>query len=98
MPKFKVNQKPETRNQKPEYSPDTLLSTKKIIELAKEAGVDFGPGDAAERIRYFIKLGILPHAVRKTPDPSLSTTHHPLPTTPVGHLPARAIKRLIQAD
>src|SRR3989344_4683732 len=108
MPKFKKTQKQVSPNssslslraegQQQDFAPDTLLSTEKIIELAKEAGVDFGPGDAAERIRYFIKLGILPHAVRKTPDPTLSTTHYPLPTTPVGHLPAWTIKRLIQAD
>jgi mevalonate kinase len=34
-----------------------LIPTKKVIEEAKNLGVDFGPGDAAERIRYFIKLG-----------------------------------------
>src|SRR3990167_926390 len=108
MPKFKKTQKQVSPNssslslraegQQQDFAPDTLLSTEKIIELAKEAGVDFAPGDAAERIRYFIKLGILPHAVRKTPDPTIRSSHYPLPTTPVGHLPAWTIKRLIQAD
>ena len=75
MPFFKTrNQKAEHRNsstlkfknegQKPE-SPETLLPLEKIISLAKKNGVLFGSGSAKERIRYFIKLGILPHAVRK---------------------------------
>src|SRR3989344_812109 len=48
-------------------SPNSLLPTQQIIKLAQGAGVDFGTGDPAERIRYFIKLGILPHMVRKVP-------------------------------
>ena len=45
---------------------DTLLPLEKIISLAKRNGVKFGSGNAKERIRYFIKLGILPHAARKS--------------------------------
>ena len=46
-------------------TPETLIPTKKIIELAQRLGVDFGAGNPEERIRYYIKLGLLPHAVRK---------------------------------
>ena len=53
---------PATSNQLPA---DTLIPTEKIIALARARNVDFGPGDANERIRYFIKLGILPHQKRK---------------------------------
>src|SRR3990167_3584810 len=47
-----------------DYLPETLITTKKIIELARAQGVDFGSGNPEERIRYYIKLGLLPHAVR----------------------------------
>src|SRR3990167_9629479 len=94
MPNFKNTQKPETRNQKPEYAPDTLLSTEQIIEFAKKNGVDFGPGDAAERIRYFIKLGILPHAVRKSKKDENNQSISP----PVGHFHGWTVDRLRLAD
>jgi len=80
------------------YSPDTLLPTEKIIALARLNNVDFGPGDPNERIRYYIKLGILPHAVRKssqfTVHGSLSTVNGQRSTVPVGHLPFWTIERL----
>src|SRR3990167_7168459 len=71
--------------------PDTLLTTEKIIELAKLRGVDFGPGDPNERIRYFIKLDILPHQVRKSPDPERQIA-------PIGHLPYSTVQTLMVTD
>ena len=94
MPKFKKTQNRPSPNQQQDFAPDTPLSTEKIIEIAKEAGVDFGPGDAAERIRYFIKLGILPHAIRK----SKKDENNQSISAPVGHLPAWTVKRLAQVD
>src|SRR3989344_6250435 len=80
---------PKTEGQKT-YSPETLLPLEKIISLAKKNGVKFGSGNAKERIRYFIKLGILPYAVRKVSN-RLQTTDYQLQTTgasaPVAHLP-----------
>ena len=85
-------------------SPDTLLPTSEIIDIAKKSGVDFGPGNSLERIRYFIKLQILPHAVRKSTvkadsqskssqNSSLSTlTNHSIS----GHLPYSAVSTLIK--
>src|SRR3989344_5027137 len=99
MPFFKVNQKPATSNQQPEYSPEVLLPLEKIISLSKKNGVKFGSGNAKERIRYFIKLGILPHAARKV-STRLQTTDYQLQTTgasaPVAHLPYWTVDRLIQ--
>ncbi|KKR50749.1 MAG: hypothetical protein UT84_C0007G0020, partial [Candidatus Curtissbacteria bacterium GW2011_GWA1_40_16] len=81
-------------NSKSSANPETLLPTDKIIALAKSAGVDFGPGNPAERIRYFIKLGILPHAQRRSYlDPASN-----LPTAPIGHLPYSSVKKLIEVD
>src|SRR3989344_4401576 len=95
-------------------SPDTLLPTSEIIDIAKKSGVDFGPGNPNERIRYFIKLGILPHTVRKSTGQSKnkSSVDSPLSTltnysitglhakaqAPAGHLPFWTIARLTQID
>ena len=102
MPKFRNI--PSSSSKKnlhaPLFEEQTLLTTNQIIDLARKAGVDFGPGDPAERIRYFIKLGILPHIVRKIPDKTsdfrLQTSD--LPATPVGHLAYSSTKKLIDVD
>ena len=102
MPKFRNI--PSSSSKKnlhaPLFGPQTLLPTDQIIDLARNAGVDFGPGDPAERMRYFIKLGILPHAVRKIADKTsnfkLQTSN--LPAAPVGHLPYSSTKKLIDVD
>ena len=101
MPFFKTkNQNLESRIQNPNtLPPDTLLPLEKIISLSKKNGVKFGSGNAKERIRYFIKLGILPHAVRKV-STRLPTTDYRLPTTgasaPIAHLPYWTVDRLTQ--
>ncbi len=48
--------------------PNSLFPTSEIITRARQGGADFGPGNPTERIRYFIKLGLLPYAVKKLPD------------------------------
>ena len=69
MPKFRNIPKSSSKKNlhAPLFEEQTILPTDQIIDHARKAGVDFGPGDPAERIRYFIKLGILPHMVRKIP-------------------------------
>lgn len=64
----------------------TLLPTEEIVRLAKHLGVDFGFGDPKHRIRYYIKIGLLPHQVRKPKYAGESTT--------VGHLPVSTVKTL----
>ena len=112
MPFFKTrDQKPEPRNSsilnannegRKLESPETLLPLEKLIALAKKNGVNFGSGNAKERIRYFIKLGILPHAVRRMPSAtskirsSKFETRSSVPAQPVAHLPYWTVERLIQ--
>src|SRR3989344_7452180 len=88
---------PKTEGQKT-YSPETLLPLEKIISLSKKNGVKFGSGNAKERIRYFIKLGILPYAVRKTPDiKNLKLEiRNSGALAPAAHLPYWTVQRLIQ--
>ena len=99
MPKFRNI--PSSSSKKnlhaPLFEEQTLLTTNQIIDHAIKTGVDFGPGDPAERIRYFIKLGILPHAVKKRPG-NLSTVNGQLSTVPIGHLPYSCVKKLIDVD
>jgi hypothetical protein len=42
-----------------------LISINEVIEKAKKLGVDFGKGDPRNRLRYYVKIGLLPHAKRK---------------------------------
>lgn len=49
---------------------EKLISIKELIERAKKLGVDFGKGDPKNRLRYYVKLGLLPHAQRKSFDGS----------------------------
>jgi len=45
---------------------NNLISIDDVIFLAKSRGVDFGKGDPRERLRYLTKIGLLPHAKRKS--------------------------------
>src|SRR3990167_2487224 len=100
MPKFIINKSttPQKNSQTPSNSDQTLLATEVIIKIAKSQGVDFGTGNTQERIRYFIKLGLLPLAVRKSNVKSQSQKNSSLSTltkdSPVGHLPNWTVERL----
>jgi len=69
---------------------ETLISTEKLIEEAKSKGIDFGKGDPYNRLRYYTKIGWLPHMQRKKNDDETSIT--------TGHYPKWALKRLIQIE
>lgn len=43
-----------------------LFPISEIIKLASARGVDFGSGNPENRIRYYIRFGLLPHAKRKS--------------------------------
>lgn len=49
-----------------ENKQDNLISIDDVISRAKIRGVDFGKGDPRERLRYLTKIGLLPHAKRKS--------------------------------
>ena len=44
---------------------EKLISIDEVIERAKKLGVDFGKGNPRNRLRYYVKIGLLPHAKRK---------------------------------
>jgi hypothetical protein len=49
-----------------EEKEENLISLEELILRAKKLGIDFGRGDPRNRIRYLIKIGLLPHAKRKS--------------------------------
>jgi len=40
----------------------------KVIQIAQETGVNFGPGKPYNRLRYYTKIGWIPHMTRKGKD------------------------------
>jgi DNA-binding transcriptional MerR regulator len=44
---------------------EKLISIDEVIQRAKRLGVDFGKGNPRNRLRYYVKIGLLPHARRK---------------------------------
>jgi hypothetical protein len=65
-----------------------LLSLEQIIEKAKELGVEFGKGDPYNRLRYYTKIGWLPHMERKLDEETESSVTR-------GHYPKWVLKRLL---
>lgn len=66
----------------------SLIKTDKLIKMAKKEGVDFGKGDPYNRLRYYTKIGWLPHMTRK------KTRSGDV----VGHYPKWVLNRLILID
>lgn len=63
---------------------EDFISLEKIIDEAKKKGVDFGKGDPYNRLRYYTKIGWLPHMIRKNENGGIK-----------GHYPIWTLKRLI---
>jgi hypothetical protein len=64
---------------------EAYVSFEKLIDEAKKQGVDFGKGDPYNRLRYYTKMGWLPHMVRIKGEENDVT----------GHYPKSALKRLV---
>ena len=60
-----------------------LIATDDLIKEAEKRGVKFGKGDPYNRIRYYTKMGWLPHMIRKEGK---------------GHFPIWALNRLIAIE
>jgi len=59
---------------------DEYISVDKLIKEAKNKGVDLGSGDPYNRLRYYTKIGWLPHMVRKTDKKGNIKGHYPAST------------------
>lgn len=56
----------DVKTNMPQDNENNLISIKDVLFRAKRRGVDFGKGDPRERLRYLTKIGLLPHAKRKS--------------------------------
>ncbi len=66
---------------------ENLIPTTQLIILAKKAGFNFGPGNPNNRLRYYTKIGLIPHAQRKQVGLNSFT---------VGHYPASVLDQLLK--
>src|SRR3990167_10225829 len=67
---------------------NNLISFEEVVTRAKRAGVNFGKGSPHNRLRYFTKIGLLPHAKRR------SFGGH----NPSGAYPEWVINRLVEIE
>jgi len=56
---------------------EDLISIENLIEEARKKGIDFGKGDPYNRLRYYTKIGWLPHMLRKKDDVGSIRGHYP---------------------
>jgi DNA-binding transcriptional MerR regulator len=66
---------------------EDLISIEKFIEQATKRGVDFGKGDPYNRLRYYTKIGLLPHMQRKVENGEV-----------IGHYPSSALETLLEVE
>lgn len=56
---------------------DEFISTNKLIKKAKKEGVSFGSGNPYNRLRYYTKIGWVPHMIRKAVKGGSIVGHYP---------------------
>jgi DNA-binding transcriptional MerR regulator len=54
-----------------------LISVDDLIKILKEKKIDLGKGDPYNRIRYYTKIGWLPHMIRKKNENKIISGHYP---------------------
>ena len=54
-----------------------LIAVSELIKKAKRKGIDLGRGDPYNRLRYYTKIGWLPHMVRKSGAKGKVEGHYP---------------------
>ena len=60
-----------------------FLTTAEIIKQARARGFNFGKGDPMNRLRYYIKLGLIPHMERRQAKPGDSFTQGFMPESTI---------------
>lgn len=56
------------------------ISVDALLKEAQEKGIDFGKGDPYNRLRYYTKIGWIPHMVRKKGQRGSTKGHYPIST------------------
>lgn len=65
-----------------------LISINEVIRRTQKLGIDFGNGDPRNRLRYYTKIGLLPHAQRKSFNNN----------SPEGAYPEEVVALLVEID
>lgn len=65
-----------------------FISVENLIKILKEKNINLGKGDPYNRLRYYTKIGWLPHMTRKKDSTGVI----------VGHYPLAVIEKLIQIE
>src|SRR4030067_2998616 len=68
---------------------EKLIPVSEFVRRAKELGVRFGFGDPYNRLRYYTKIGLLPHMIRRKVDWNEAT---------IGHYPESALQNLVEIE
>jgi len=55
-----------------------LISVENLIKSLKQKNINFGKGDPYNRLRYYTKIGWLPHMTRKKNEEGNITGHYPI--------------------
>jgi len=55
-----------------------LISVEDLIKKLKDSNIDFGKGDPYNRLRYYTKIGWLPHMIRKKGANNTNSGHYPI--------------------
>ncbi len=67
---------------------ENLIPFDEVVARAKRAGVNFGKGSPFNRLRYYTKIGLLPHAKRKSFAGG----------SPIGAYPESVVEALVEID
>jgi DNA-binding transcriptional MerR regulator len=54
-----------------------LVSVEELIKILKENNINFGKGDPYNRLRYYTKIGLIPHMTRKKNSNNTNSGHYP---------------------
>jgi len=57
---------------------ENLISLKELLKSAKKENIDLGKGDPYNRLRYYTKMGWIPHMTRKSTDKGDVEGHYPI--------------------
>jgi DNA-binding transcriptional MerR regulator len=54
-----------------------LVSVEELINILKQSNINFGKGDPYNRLRYYTKIGLIPHMIRKKNSNNTNSGHYP---------------------
>lgn len=65
-----------------------LISVEELINILKQNNINLGKGDPYNRLRYYTKIGLIPHMIRKKNSNNTNS----------GHFPREVIEKIIQIE